>query len=429
MLAILSDPSVRRLGAARLLSMGSAEGVFFVGIWGRAAYEMDADAGGLAILMLGFAIGGMAGGFVAGPLVDRLGPRPVLVVAEVAMIPAALLLLLPTDLVGLTMVATLWAAVGLVAHTAMGAAAPFLVAGEEQLSRANAAIELTGILAFVVGPAAAALTVRLVDINAVFVVDAVTSAVAAVVLLGLPHRATPLIGSGPPSEGAPEKVGMWRVMREALTDPRLRFLLLSGVVVYLSFGFFGALEPLFFRDILEAGPEALGWVNSIVGLGLLAGTLAVSRLGARLRRELPVLCLVVGSGFGAVLYTITDLMWVVIVAAVLWGAVLGALLPTLRTMVQLASPPSRIGRMSTLITLSETIGDLFPLLLAPTIAAMAGLQPTLVGSGAMVLVLAGLLWPSARRLHQQRRSLSTAAAPSHFDATALPATPPGPVHQ
>lgn len=423
-----SQPAIRRLASARLLSMASAEGVFFVGIWGRAAFELQADAVGIAQLMFGFAVGGIAGGLLAGPLVDRVGPRPVLLGAEAAMVPAALLLLWTPTLSSLIAVSALWAAVGLVAHTAMAAAAPFFVAGEQALTRANALIEQASVLAFAIGPAAAAVIQSVAGTSALFVADAVTSALAVGVLLPLPEQREPLTEQAadpppeapeptavpwhpphaePPQSPRPEptagpRVGMGRVLVDALAEPRLRFPLLAGMVVFVSFGMFGALEPLFFRDVLGTDPAAIGWVNSLVGVGLLVGTVVVLRAGARLTRELPVLVLTVGSGVGAVTYVATESLTVVAVSAVGWGLVLGVLLPTLRTLVQLAAPASRVGRVTTIVSVSQTGGDLLPLFVAPAAATAFGVQPTLVVSGAVAIALAVALLPSAWTLDRSR---------------------------
>lgn len=416
---ILSDPAIRRLAAARLVSMASAEGVFFVGIWGRAAFEMQADAGDIARLMLAFSLAGIAGGVLAGPLVDRLGPRPVLLGAEAAMVVAALALLATPTLGALTAVSAAWAFVGLVAHTAMAAAGPFLVRGEAALTRANAVIEQASVLAFAIGPAAAAALVTVAPLPVLFVVDAVTSVVALGILWRLPRVREPLVQSEPSDGGpttrsaAPVRVGLPRVVADALADPRLRFPLVAGFIVYVSFGMLGALEPLFFRDVLATDPAALGWINSVFGVGLLIGAVLIERAGARLTRELPTYLLTVASGLGAVAYVVTDRLAVVVVAAVGWGLVLGLLLPTLRTLVQLSAPPSRLGRVSSIVSVSETAGDLLPLVVAPAAAAAVGVQPTLVASGVAVVVLAALLGPSAWRLdHSTRRARGGSGAPA-----------------
>lgn len=65
-------------------------------------------------------------------------------------------------------------------------------------------------------------------------------------------------------------------IRYVAAGPALRFFVLATGSVWLAFGAFSALEPLFYGEVLEVGPDAMGWVNSIFGPGLVAGTFRVS---------------------------------------------------------------------------------------------------------------------------------------------------------
>ena len=67
---------------ARFISRTGGEAAFFVGIWGKAAYDLRAEAGQIAVLIGVMGIAGLVGSGIAGPLIDRFGPRRVLMTSR-----------------------------------------------------------------------------------------------------------------------------------------------------------------------------------------------------------------------------------------------------------------------------------------------------------------------------------------------------------
>jgi MFS transporter, DHA3 family, macrolide efflux protein len=85
---------VARVALARFVSRTGGEAAFFVGIWGKAAYEFDADAWQVALLMACMGIFNLVGSSAAGVLVDRFDPRKVLILGEVVLVPTTLSLVI-----------------------------------------------------------------------------------------------------------------------------------------------------------------------------------------------------------------------------------------------------------------------------------------------------------------------------------------------
>src|SRR5687768_3489984 len=134
-----SNRNIRRLGVARLISSAGGEAAFFVGIWGRAAFEFDATPAAIALMMAVMGITTLIGTAAAGVLVDRYGPRRVLLGAEVVFAPAALALILPTTMPALTAVVAIVGTVGGIVYTAVGAFPPYLTDDTVMLGKINAA--------------------------------------------------------------------------------------------------------------------------------------------------------------------------------------------------------------------------------------------------------------------------------------------------
>jgi MFS family permease len=392
-----ADRDVRRVVLARFVSRIGGEAAFFVGIWGKAAFELDASAGGVAAVMAALGTASLIGSAVAGVLVDRFDPRRVLIVAEIVFIPAAIGMVFVETLPSLVVATFLLGLVGTPVFTAISAFGPFLTDQPDRLARINGYIEGASWAAFVVGPAMGAIIAGTIGLDGIFVLDAATSAVAAFLVVPVSLRKL-----------AKEKVrheGV-RELREgfsyAFGHPRLRFYIWLGSSVWVLFGTFSALEPLFFRDILGVEPETLGWVNSIFGLGLVSGTWIASRLPARFRTARSLVLIVALNSLGVLAYVGTDRLTVVVVAGALWGVLIGIMAPLLRTLIQLNTRDEMMGRITGVTQIHQEVGHLLPLALAPVLAGFLGVQRALIYAGMALALFAVLFVPTATRLDRTR---------------------------
>ena len=416
MIAELRDANVARLVGARFISRAGAEAAFFVGIWGKAAYEFGATPPQQALLMASLGIFMLVGSALAGVMTDRFGPRRVLIVSEVFFVPATLALILANDIGEMTLLIVPAALTTGAVMTSVASLPPFLADNDARLQRVNAVVEAGASAAFIAGPALGALLARYASLDWIFVLDAFTSVVAAILVAGI----GPLTMSSRSDRG-----GAFREMREgfrfAWTTSSLRLYLAVFAALWLSFGAFGALEPLFYRDVLGTGPEALGWVNTVFGIGVVIGSVLLGRLPQRYLGARAAVLGALGSGVGAVIYTSTADLRVVVVGAVYWGVVLGVTFPLVRTLIHLDTPEHLIGRVMGTTNVSSQVGELLPLTFVPVLAASFGIQPVLVGSGVCLIVAAMLAYPEGMRID---RSKETGVPPSRpLEAADVPITP------
>lgn len=392
-----SDRNVRAVVLARFISRVGGEAAFFVGIWGKAAYDLGATPSQLAAVMAALGVASLIGASIAGVLVDRFDPRRVVIWGELAFIPAALALIFANTIPGLVVATFALGLVGTPVFTAISSFAPFLTDDEDRLAKVNSWIEGASWTAFVVGPAMGAVLAGSIGVDAIFVLDAATSLVAAVLLWPVEVRHLPRAGTG--TGGLSELREGFRV---AYGNHRLRFYIWLGSSVWLLFGVFSALEPLFYRDILGVEVEALGWVNSIFGLGLIGGTLLAGRLPKRFRTATWLTILVGMNALGVLAYVGTDILMVVVFAAPFWGVIIGQMAPLHRTMIQINSPEDAVGRIMGVSHIHSEVGHLLPLAFAPAIASVLGVQRTLLASGTIVAVVAVAFIIPARRLDRTR---------------------------
>lgn len=405
---MLHNKDVMRVVAARFISRVGGEAAFFVGIWGKAAYGFHATPVQLAVLMGTLSVSSIVGTVLAGVLVDRYDARRVLVAAEAVFVPIALALMLPTSMWQLTVLAGLLGFFGAPVMTAAASFAPFLAREPGELERINAWIEGAGSTSFILGPALGALLAQFVSIDSIFALDAATSLAAVVLVAGVTLR---------PRERA------HRADRNALLELReglrytyahrsLRYPILIGTATWLGFGAFGALEPLFYRDVLRTGVSTIGYMNTLFGVGLVIGAWVFSRLPARAVSARGLAVTAGAVGFGALLYVGTRSLVVVAIGGLVWGVMIGMADVLLRVLIQDSSPDHLVGRIAGTSQMHRQAGELLPLAMAPSLAAAFGVQPVLIGGGLLMAVVAFASLPEAAaidRLPRLRTSRPTAS--------------------
>ena len=172
MAAMWADRDVTRVVAARFISRVGGEAAFFVGIWGKAAFELEATATGLAAVMAALGVAALIGSAIAGVLVDRFDPRRVLIGGELLFIPVALGMTFADTIPAMVVTTFLLGLVGTPVYTAIASFGPFLTDDPDRLAKVNGYIEGASWAAFVVGPAIGSIITITVGLDGIFVLDA-----------------------------------------------------------------------------------------------------------------------------------------------------------------------------------------------------------------------------------------------------------------
>jgi DHA3 family macrolide efflux protein-like MFS transporter len=380
----MKNKDLLRVAAARFISRAGGEAAFFVGIWGKAAYELQATPAQLAVLMGALSLSSIVGTVLSGVLVDRYDARRVLMVAEAFFVPITLAFLLPSGMVQLTVLAGLLGFFGAPVMTAAASFAPFIADEDTSLETVNAWIEGASSSSFVIGPALGAILVSLIGLNAIWVFDGLTSLVAVILVWRVTLR--------PVEKPQRERTHAFAELREGLrytySHRALRYPILLGTATWLSFGAFSALEPLFYRDVLHTGVATIGWMNTLFGTGLVFGAWLFTRLPSRVNSARGLAWVCSATGLGALAYVGTALLPVVAVGSIVWGVIIGVADVLLRTRIQASSPDELVGRIAGTSQMHRQAGELLPLALAPTLAVAFGVQPVLIGGGLVLAVVA-----------------------------------------
>lgn len=339
---------------------------------------------------------------LGGLAADRLERRRLMIAMDLLRIPLALAPLLVSEASALWL---LWASVFLMALCASffnpcrtPVVAALLHDRRELLPEANSQLALSNQLALFIGPALGVLVISLWGLSACFVLNALSFALSALLLLYLRlPRQVLSPGAAPLTRGA-----LLAGARAVLRIPALRGVV-SGLAAGATLVFLAQAELPALAGKLGA-PEWTGYLLSAVGVGAFIG----SRLAARHTRLRPLATqlLLLSNLAAMVLAFILALPLPTLLLFAINGA--GTMWAELIATRQIQELPAQIqGRSSAFLLFTLTLGQLLGALLGLVLSALSpDLALTLVGGALVVfVVLAG--WPRTRAAH-----LSVNAAPS-----------------
>ncbi|KZM70891.1 hypothetical protein AWN90_40920 [Nocardia terpenica] len=274
----------------------------------------------------------------------------------------------------------------------LGALVPDLVAPQE-VPTMTAAMDLTGRIARIAGPALAGMVVLAAPPSALFVADAATFVVSVAALTVLARVAappSPIVGMQDTSSPE-ETVDARRLLRQ---HPAVGTALVVNGVGFLVNAAPAVGMPLLLARHLHATASAYGVVLAASGIGALAGNLVVSRIrpGARFLTRFcaawalsGLLLIVTGAA--------PSLAWVVVIAAAS-GAVMPTMSVTLSAQLAAFAPAERRRLMSVNFATIRSCGTAGMAVIPATIAD-APARGFIVGGGVLAVV-ASLAWLHAR---------------------------------
>lgn len=273
----------------------------------------------------------------------------------------------------------------------IGAYLPSLVKDEADLGPANTAYASLDNIAFVVGPAVAAIILGISGNLAIaFLLNAVSFAAVAVILWGLPPSKPNAAASSSRGESGTDSPGADDGAPPALDWRRVR-MPVSGLIVLNAvggfvFGGMSMLTVIIAYDQLDGGEAATGALASAEGVGGLIGALVTGVLVLRRRLGPPM---VAGAVIAGVALGVLGLSGSLPVAMVAMGvASFGSLLISIvgDTLFQRIVPDEARGRalgfLNTVMVLLYAAGSL----VMPAAVSVVGVGPVLIAAGVALAV-------------------------------------------
>lgn len=355
------------------------------------------SARALGMVLIAFALPQLVFGLYAGTMVDRVDRRLVMIVSDflrAALVPAFLFIQTPADLPLAFLIAFAASSLSIFYYPARTALLPNAVHSDDLLT-ANSWMEVGGTIARLAGPMLAGIAIGVFGSQVAYWVDSGTFLASGILLLlirGIETRIVPSPARAASSAWGELKTGV----RYAMSSRLLQGVTIGLALALLGVGAVDVLFVPFVRFAFGAGPEALGGIMTVQGIGMLAAGLLLSAFSRRLR---PVLIAVLSlillgasvAGFGlAPTYTVELLIipWV--------GFALPPLNASLQTILQQGVPREMIGRAGSVVDMGVSVAHLLSMAGAGWLGDELGLRETYLLGGALMVAGALVSWTLLR---------------------------------
>ena len=167
-----------------------------------------------------------------------------------------------------------------------------------------------------------------------------------------------------------------------------------------------SLLPLLVKQEFHGGAQQLAWVESIFGVGVILGGLALSAWGGFKRRIMTSFCGIIGIGVGIALSGLipADLFWLLLAVNFVIGLTQVFANGPIMAIFQAAVAPDMQGRVFSLINAGATAMMPLSLLIAGPVADWLGVRVWYVFGGAVCILMtvAALFIPAIVNIEQNR---------------------------
>ncbi|MGD2040644.1 MAG: MFS transporter [Anaerolineae bacterium] len=363
-------------------------------------------------------------GPVAGVFVDRWNRKHTMIVSDLLRGLLVLLCLTvqsPEQVWVFYVVGFLMSSVSRFFFPSQNAVLPLIVPDKHDLLTANGLMQIVQTVGMLVGPAIAGFAIALWGERVAFLVDSTTFFVSALAILIMTVPRT--THGRQVAEGTGGKLdAVWAELREGvvyLFGSRVMVgVLLCMSVVQLGLGAINVLWVPFMQRTFGLGPEGLGAVDVAQGVGMAAGGLLLGFVATRMRKKDLAGWSIVLAGVAIVLIGLSPALslatWLTVqdgsvamdamsvaqrllympLLLLLFSMLVGvAIVPaqsSLMTMMQLAVPDLKRGRVGSALNALTTMAGLISMALAAALGEVVALRVIYVIAG-LVVVGAGLV--------------------------------------
>jgi MFS family permease len=366
-------------------------------------YDMTQSPMALTWVMLSFMVPTAIFSLVGGVVADRMSKKTIMIYSQLLNAVACFALAYITYVGEVTFWHFIYfgvfnGAVGSVSMPARFAITPEVV-GNKNLVNASALQTATYNVSRVIGPVlaggliaflAAGDTSSTQGVGLVFFIISALLLLSALVILFLKHNGTPHSEPDtPPMEDLREGL---RFVRD---DKLILGLLMMGIVPSAFGASVNMMLPAFNQDVIGGGPDDLGILTAGMGIGALAGSMLLARLGDFRAKGRTMFSACYGWGISVAVFALTGNLYTAMFAGA-FTAFFHSFFGSLNMSVaQLVTPQHIHGRVMSLMML---IHGLTPLGVIPVgiVAELAGIKVALMFSAVMLalsVVLLKVLFP------------------------------------
>jgi predicted MFS family arabinose efflux permease len=182
--------------------------------------------------------------------------------------------------------------------------------------------------------------------------------------------------------------------RFIFTHSVISFVLIAMACGMFAVRCFGTLLSVYVRDVLQSNAALFGTLNSLIGVGMIAGTQSVRRFALRITPQHMVICGLAGMGAAVFVTALFGMIWSTAVGMLAIGFFAAFVFVTSQTLMQQETPQEMLGRVSSSLMSLMAISQVLAMFVAGPVAQKAGIRNLYFGSAVMLLgiCVTGLLW-------------------------------------
>ena len=382
---VLRLQPVRRLWLAQIVSVfGDFLAIFAVISY--VSFTLRASAAQVTLIIVSFMVPFAFIGPVAGVFVDRWSVKRTMIASD--LIRAVLAL----GLVFAGTVGQIYAILFL-----LGAVSTFFVPAQtvtirtvvprEGLLAANALIQQAFQIMRIVSPALAGAMVAWFGASSCYYLDSLSYIFSASMIATLVIAREPV---APAKDSHPLKSvanDLMAGVKFIFTHETISFVIMAMAAGMFAISCFGPLIAVYVRDELHATSLAFGIINSLIGVGMIAGTLVMGRLAQRVSKT--HLALWGLLTMGAFVLVLAALKSVAAASVSMFGVGVGVIFVfvSAQTLMQGQTPMELIGRVSSTVMSVLSIAQLVGLVFSGSLAQTLGITKLFYASAAMLVLM------------------------------------------
>lgn len=394
--AALRNPHVRRLAIARFCGVAGAQIVNVALGW--QLYERTGSAWSLGLVGLFELLPVILLTIPAGNIADRYPRRTIAIFAQMVFVVASLSLTAISYFHG--PIAAMYAAIVLIgaarafSQSASASLLPQLVTPSEFVN-ANAWMSSTFQLAAVSGPALGGLIIAVTgDATDAYFVAAVLEIIFIIQMIPLPTIWP--VASGEKRSISDLFAGFSFIRRSPI--------FLGAITLDMFAVLFGGavvLMPIYAKDILQVGPEGLGWLRAAPSVGSMMMALIITRLKPWKKPGQVLLWTVVGFGLATIGFGFSRSFALSLFFLFLTGAFDSVSVVIRLTIEQMITPDALRGRVSSINYVFIGFSNEFGAFWVGSTATLFGPIAAVIGGGVgsiAVVAAVALIWPALRKI-------------------------------
>jgi MFS transporter, DHA3 family, macrolide efflux protein len=326
---------------------------------------------------------------IAGALIDRWDRRRVMIVADclVALVTLGLAGLFTLDIVRpwhLYILMLLRATGGAFHWPAMQAATGQLIP-KKHLSRISGLNQALQGAANIVVPPAGALILKLLPMQSILAIDVVTAVIAVLPLLFVripkPER---------PAKAPPLSTDLREGFRYVTQHRGIMLVILCSVFVNILMAPASSFIPLMVTRHFGGGVLELGWMQSALGFGIVAGGLLLGAWGGFRNRSVTAVVALFLRGIGMLIVGLTPstAFPLALTAAFFYNAVSPLVDGSIMAILQSVVPNHLMGRVVTLVHSGFALSIPIGMAIGGPLADAAGVSACFIGAGVLTALTA-----------------------------------------